>query len=304
MNTQATFKPRDIEEPLDFWVNRPLAGVLVKGLAPLPITPNQVTLMSGAVGLVAGVLIATSPVEGVWYVPLAGVLMYVSLLLDCADGQLARLRGQSSLVGTFLDGTVDAVAAGAWFIGFAVLMYRSGYNFWFINVLGWSAGYSMKWQVHGYDHAKNMFLANTRPASERARALPTREELAREADELQAKGDRLGAIALRGLIGITNSQRVGWQRGRIGLGVEGTRTDQERELYRARFARTMKLWTWNGLAFHLTLIIAASFAKPFLRDAYFALCLVYLGPLNAFTVYILQKEKKIERELQAELRAV
>ena len=66
MSTPTTFKPRDIEEPLDFWVNRPLASVLVKGLAPLPITPNQVTLMSGAVGLVAGVLIATSPVEGVW----------------------------------------------------------------------------------------------------------------------------------------------------------------------------------------------------------------------------------------------
>jgi hypothetical protein len=300
--TKATFKPRDVEEPLDYWLNRPLASVLVKGLAPLPITPNQVTLLSGAIGIAAGVMIAISPLDGTWHVPVAGGLLYLSLLFDCADGQLARLRGQSSMIGTFLDGLVDAIVVGAWFVGYAVLLYRSGHNFWVINAIGWSAGYSVKWQVHGYDHAKNVFLANTRPEGERARSLPSREELARAADEYEAKGDRLGAFCMRGLISVTDAQRRGWQRERMGLEVAGTRTDQERELYRARFAPTMKLWTWNGLAAHLTMLIVASLARPFFLESFFALCVFYLVPVNAFTFYLLWREKKIERELQAELR--
>jgi hypothetical protein len=302
LSTQATFKPRDVEEPIDFYVNRPLASILVKGLAPLPITPNQVTVLSGVTGLIGGVVIATAPLHGSWQIPVAGVIFYFSLLLDCADGQLARLRGESSLVGRFLDGFIDAVVVGAWFIGFAVFLYRLGYNFWLINVIGWSAGYSVRWQVHFYDHAKNLYLANTRPEGERARSFPTIEEIAQLGDEMAARGDRFGAACMRGFIMFTEAQRKGWQLGRIGMGLPGTRTDPERELYRARFEGIMRLWVWNGLGFHLVLCVLTCFAVPFLREAHWVMCFFFLGPMNAFSAYIVWREKKTERELQAELR--
>src|SRR5438046_9027184 len=69
---RATFKQREVEEPLDYWVNRPLASLIVGALAPLPVTPNQVTLLSGIVGLVAGIVIGVAPLEPSWQVPLAG----------------------------------------------------------------------------------------------------------------------------------------------------------------------------------------------------------------------------------------
>lgn len=298
-----TFKPRDVEEPVDLWINRPLAGLLVKALAPLPITPNQVTVLSGVVGLVAGVLIATAPLRGGWQIHFAGVVLYLSVLLDCADGQLARLRGQSSMLGRTLDGLVDVFAVGAVFIGFAVFYYRAGCDFWLVNAVGWAAGYSMKVHVHAYDHAKNIFLANTRPESERAAALPTLEEIGHERDRLRARGDRIGAWALPIFMHLTVSQRRGWQEGRIGLGTPGTRTDDERAIYRQRFARTMQLWRWNGLGTHHVLLVGACILTPIFREAFVVTCFILIFPMNAFWAYIVWKEKSVERELQAEIRA-
>ncbi len=300
-DTRATFKPRDVEEPIDYWVNRPLAGILVKGLAPLPITPNQVTVLSGLVGIAAGAVIATAPLDSLWQVPVGGAVLYLSVLLDCADGQLARLRGTSSLVGRFLDGCVDVASCGAAFLGFAILMYRSGIGFWPINIFGWAAGYAMKWHVHGYDHAKNLYLANTRPESERARAFPTIEEIRTEQARLLAEGDKLGAMVVGGFVRFTNSQRQGWQLGRIGLGVQGARDDRERALYAARFGTTMKLWTWNGLGLHLVMWVVACLVTPYFHWACIVVCFVYLVPMNALTVYILRKERSLERSLQADL---
>jgi hypothetical protein len=298
VSIQKTFKPRDVEEPVDYWVNRPLASILVKALAPLPVTPNQVTIASGIVGLVAGAVLATAPLDSRWQAPLAGALLYVSILLDCADGQLARLRGQSSLVGRFLDGVVDVGPIGAIFLGFAILHYRFGYNFWLINVVGWAAGYSMKVHVHGYDHAKNLFLANTRPEDQRKSAMPTPAEIAAERDKLLAKGDRFGAWTLSGFITFTEAQRRGWQARRIGIGLAGARTDEQRAIYRDRFGPTMLLWRWNGLGTHHIFLVGSCFITPYFHEAFAMSCFFFLGPMNALTAYTVWKEKAVERELQ------
>lgn len=301
MNTRATFKPRDVEEPVDYWLNRPLASILVKGLAPLPITPNQVTFLSGVVGIISGIVIATAPVDGTIQVPVAGLILYLSVLLDCADGQLARLRGTSSMLGRYLDGVVDVGAIGASFVGFAVLMYRAGHSFWLINAIGWSAGYSYKVQCHGYDHAKNLYLANTRPESERSKAMPSLEEIRAEVARLREKGERLSAWLLSGFVGFSDAQRSGWQSGRIGLGLQGPRDDQERAIYAERFLPTVKLWVWNGVGVRMVATVIACLVTPFFRDAFGVYCLVLLLPMNAFTAYIVWRERRIERALQDDL---
>ena len=300
MNTTATFKPRVVEEPIDYYLNRPLASVLVKMLAPFPITPNQVTVLSGVVGVIAGVVIACAPLDGGWQVPAGGAIYYLSILLDCADGQLARLRGTSSMLGRFLDGVVDVVGCAAIFLGFAALMYRNGHSFWLVNLVGWTAGYATKWHVHNYDHAKNLYLANTRPASERSIALPSLDEIRAEVARLRGEGDRLGAFILSGFVNFTDSQRRGWQRGRIGLGVEATRDDRERAIYAERFAPTMRLWTWNGLGLHLVMWVVVCFLTPVYREACFVVCMIYLGPMTALAAFTLWRERVIERALQAD----
>src|SRR5690554_7717749 len=89
----------------NIWVARPLAALLIYFLRATPITPNQVTFLGAFSFLgVAAVLIALSGWGGML---LAAALMQFAYLLDCADGQLARLKAIPSEVGGYLDCCID-----------------------------------------------------------------------------------------------------------------------------------------------------------------------------------------------------
>jgi phosphatidylglycerophosphate synthase len=104
---QRTRKPKDI-----FWnrfVARPAAAVLLVPLERSPVTPNQVTLASLVVfALGAALLVTAGGHAGLW---LAVVVIELSYVLDCVDGQLARLRGTSTPVGAHLDFLMDELKA-------------------------------------------------------------------------------------------------------------------------------------------------------------------------------------------------
>lgn len=70
------------------------------------ITPNRITLLAFVLGLgVAGCFLAARPG---WLV--VGALLYhVTFILDCVDGKLARWRRTGSVVGGWLDFTLDQV---------------------------------------------------------------------------------------------------------------------------------------------------------------------------------------------------
>ncbi len=102
-----TRKPKDI-----LWnrfVARPVAAVLIPLLAHTRVTPNQITFASLAVFLAAGGLLLAWP--GHLGLILAVVVLELSYVLDCVDGQLARLRGTSSPVGAHLDFLMDELKA-------------------------------------------------------------------------------------------------------------------------------------------------------------------------------------------------
>ena len=69
-------------------------------LVRTPLTANAITWLMIASGLAAA-LVLTLP--GTWPALAAVVLIQLQLLFDCCDGEVARWRGQSSLVGVYLD---------------------------------------------------------------------------------------------------------------------------------------------------------------------------------------------------------
>ncbi|MEV4116574.1 CDP-alcohol phosphatidyltransferase family protein [Nonomuraea sp. NPDC049695] len=77
------------------------------------VTPNQLTWVMTVAGIAGGVVLA---LPGLWAAVAAALLIQVYLLLDCSDGELARWRGQTSLVGVYLD------RVGAYFAEAAVLV--------------------------------------------------------------------------------------------------------------------------------------------------------------------------------------
>jgi phosphatidylglycerophosphate synthase len=75
-------------------------------LAHTRLTPNQVTVVSGLIGIAAaGAFASTDPrVVGL------GLLAYhVHVLLDYVDGEIARCRNQTSVAGAYLDLMTDRV---------------------------------------------------------------------------------------------------------------------------------------------------------------------------------------------------
>ncbi len=106
-------KPLDVEEVIDVALHRPLAYVITRAAYPTAVTPDQITWASMFVGIAAGAAAWSSFALGAPRMALAGALFVLSAVLDCSDGQLARLRGTSSSFGRMLDGAVDAVVQAA-----------------------------------------------------------------------------------------------------------------------------------------------------------------------------------------------
>lgn len=129
---QRTKKPKDI-----LWnrlVARPLAAVLLVPLARSRITPNQVTFASLAVFVAAAALLVGLP--GWAGLIIAVVVLEFSYVLDCVDGQLARLRGTSSPVGAHLDFLMDELKAFMLVAATGARLWRSdGRTEWLLEAL-------------------------------------------------------------------------------------------------------------------------------------------------------------------------
>ena len=88
----------------DRYVIRALSLRLSSVFCRLPITPNQITWVNIVVGLVACAFAAHG---GRAALVVAGGLMFVQVVLDSCDGEVARLRHKSSTFGMWLDNASD-----------------------------------------------------------------------------------------------------------------------------------------------------------------------------------------------------
>ena len=84
------------------FLSAPLANAILRRLEGVAVTPNQVTIVSAAVSLVAAWGLA---VPG--FRLFGAVLLQLAFVLDCLDGQLARHRGLGSSFGAWLDQLTD-----------------------------------------------------------------------------------------------------------------------------------------------------------------------------------------------------
>jgi phosphatidylglycerophosphate synthase len=103
----ASRKPQDI-----FWnvyIARPIAAAWLVLLRRTPITPNQLTFLGLACFFgTAAILVFVPGWSGMLWGALA---LEISYILDCSDGQLARLKNMTSKAGAFLDFLIDEIKA-------------------------------------------------------------------------------------------------------------------------------------------------------------------------------------------------
>lgn len=121
-----TLKSSETEDWLDYHVIRPFCFLCAKVFARFGVHPNTVTIWSMIIGAASAFFF----VQGSFYYGgtaglianlIAIFLLMVADVLDCTDGQLARMTGQKSRMGRILDG----IAGYAWFFPiYSALVYR------------------------------------------------------------------------------------------------------------------------------------------------------------------------------------
>ncbi|GAV44428.1 DUF5941 domain-containing protein [Streptomyces acidiscabies] len=105
----------------------PYSRHLARWCARHGLTPNQVTTASLLTALIAAGCAATGTRGG--FVA-AGLLLIVSFVLDCTDGQLARYALKYSTLGAWLDATFDRAKEYAYYAGLALGAARGGDDVW------------------------------------------------------------------------------------------------------------------------------------------------------------------------------
>ncbi len=102
---------------LDRILNRRLSRPLSRVLLGLPITPNQISVAGLLLSLGAAALIA---LPGILWPVLGALLLQLTAVLDCVDGEIARAKVLESEWGEWLDITSDTLIHVATFFGIAV----------------------------------------------------------------------------------------------------------------------------------------------------------------------------------------
>lgn len=105
-----------LEGFVDRYFNRKCSKWITKWILGTSLTPNAVTVVATVIGLFAAAAFAT----GGYAAGIIGALLFqLSAILDCCDGEVARLKFQESRFGQQLDVVLDNVVHMSVFAGMA-----------------------------------------------------------------------------------------------------------------------------------------------------------------------------------------
>jgi hypothetical protein len=104
----------EVEEVFDLIFYRPLAFLFVKLIYRTSLSPNQISFIALGFGVLGGIAYGFATPQALLA---AGVLLIIYDVLDCSDGQLARLKKTGTLTGRIIDGFSDWVVAVAIYLG-------------------------------------------------------------------------------------------------------------------------------------------------------------------------------------------
>ena len=107
-------KPRD--GPVSHYLNRPISIRISRWLTRIPITPNQISLISFLLCLVAAWLFA---VGGYVTLAIGGLTAQFASIIDGCDGEIARLKFRKSDFGGWFDAVLDRYADAFLLFGLA-----------------------------------------------------------------------------------------------------------------------------------------------------------------------------------------
>lgn len=127
---------RSFIKPTDGWfskkINRSISLRITRKIAPLPLTPNMISVLALLVGIGSG----WSAAQGSWaWLAVGGCLYQTASILDGIDGELARAKLLYSKAGEWMDSVCDDLTNMLFIAGVTIGVHRSTLDpFW--TVLG------------------------------------------------------------------------------------------------------------------------------------------------------------------------
>jgi len=151
---ESSLKSIETENIIDRIFYRPIGFRIARLLRGTGITPNMVTILSIFVGAAAGYLFYLDN----FICNVCGILILISAnILDCVDGQLARLTGIKSEIGRILDGLAGDIWFASIYVGFALRLSHQHGAYWFF-VFAVLSGFSHLLQANITDYYKTLHL--------------------------------------------------------------------------------------------------------------------------------------------------
>ena len=115
------------------FINRPMSIQISKLLVRTSISPNMISFFCFAVAILASVFLSF---PAYWALIIGGILAQITSILDGCDGEVARLKFQSSTFGGWLDSILDRYADGFFIFGLSLGLWFRTENYW-----GWIVGF-------------------------------------------------------------------------------------------------------------------------------------------------------------------
>lgn len=151
---EASLKSIETENAVDRAFYRPIGFRIARMLRGTGITPNMVTVVSIFVGAAVSFMFYHDDLV----YNICGILLLVfANILDCVDGQLARLTGIKSAIGRILDGFAGDIWFASIYIGFALRLSHDYGTYWFF-ALAVLSGLSHLVQANITDYYKTLHL--------------------------------------------------------------------------------------------------------------------------------------------------
>ncbi len=154
----AVMKSREVEDPVNWYLNRPLAYGITWLLYRTPVTPNAVTFASLFAGIASGVGFFQGTPSALLF---GGLMLWVSSVLDCVDGVLARAKNMQSQFGRALDGTSDMIVGAVTVLGAFFHIWEKNHSM--VELVAMiPAAVSANLHLSTYDYYKESWLRMTR----------------------------------------------------------------------------------------------------------------------------------------------
>lgn len=278
-----SLKMKEVEEVLDLIFYRPIAFVLVRAVYKTEITPNDLTITAILFGLMAGCFYSMGQPA---YFKIGAICYLAFNILDCSDGQLARLKKNGNNIGRIIDGIADYLATLAVYLGIVIGFAFNSDKIYYWLIMTLIAGISTI--VHGVlvDYYRTRFLCYV--SGRRTSFENDIEEYTKEYESIKyRKGKRLDRMILQIYFKYSSLQRllVGKKK-KTKLFVTTSRE------YFRKNKIIIRFWVLLGPTTQLTALIICSFINRF--DIFIW---IIIAVLNSLALILWPIQKIIDKTL-------